>query len=124
MFVGAFSLDVSPNGQSIVVGTTDDRNNYAALVCDLPRCENRRRVAAVPPGRLRWTPDGQGIAYISRTLPSNVWIQPLDGSAPHALTTFSDRVITDFAWSRDGSRLAVARGAVTNDIVLFKGLKR
>jgi len=26
-------------------------------------------------------------------------------------------------WSRDGTRLAVARATVTNDIVLFKGLR-
>jgi hypothetical protein len=44
---------------------------------------------------------------------------------PHQLTHFNDdRIITDFAWSRDGKRLAVARSRVTSDIVLFKGLRR
>ena len=28
------------------------------------------------------------------------------------------------AYSRDGKRLAVARAAITNDIVLLKGLKK
>jgi hypothetical protein len=32
-------------------------------------------------------------------------------------------VIDDFAWSRDSTRLAIARSTTTNDIVLFKGLK-
>ena len=31
--------------------------------------------------------------------------------------------ITDFAWSRDGKRLAISRSVTTNDIVLFKGLR-
>ena len=50
-------------------------------------------------------------------------MQPLDGSAPRQITHFTDgRSIVDFAWSRDGKHLAIARTTVTNDIVLFKGL--
>jgi Tol biopolymer transport system component len=77
----------------------------------------------VPAGRLRWTPDGRAIAYINSATTSNVWLQPVDGGAPRQLTQFTDRTISDFAWSRD-MRLAVARATITNDIVLFKGLKR
>jgi hypothetical protein len=51
-------------------------------------------------------------------------VQPIDGSPRRQLTHFTDnRTITDFAWSRDGKRLAIARATVTNDIVLFKGLR-
>jgi hypothetical protein len=58
-------------------------------------------------------------------MPFNLWVQPFDGSAPHQLTHFSDnRIIYDFAWSRDGKHLAIARATITNDIVLFKGLRR
>jgi hypothetical protein len=28
-----------------------------------------------------------------------------------------------FAWSRDGKRLAIGRVTITNDIVLFRGLR-
>ena len=56
---------------------------------------------------------------------TNLWIQPLDGKAPRQLTHFTDgRTIADFAWSRDGKRLAIARSTTTNDIVLFKGLRK
>jgi hypothetical protein len=51
-------------------------------------------------------------------------IQPLDGKPPHQLTHFTDRTGTDFVWSRDGKRLAIARSTTTNDIVLFTGLKQ
>ena len=70
-------------------------------------------------------PDGHGIADVNITAPSNLWVQPLTGGAPYQLTHFTDgRAIRAFAWSRDGARLAIARQTVTNDIVLFKGLRR
>ena len=73
----------------------------------------------------RWTPDGKGIAFNDVGRGGNLWVQPLDGSARRQLTHFADdRTITDFAWSRDGTRLAITRNTVTNDIVLFKGLRR
>jgi hypothetical protein len=31
--------------------------------------------------------------------------------------------ILDFAWSRDGKRLAIARATTTTDIILFRGVK-
>jgi serine/threonine protein kinase/Tol biopolymer transport system component len=124
IFAGAYSLDVSPDGKSLVFGTTDEQNRYVPMVCELPSCANRRSLSAVPLSRLRWAPDGRAIAYISPATPSNIWLQPLDGTPPRQLTHLTDRIISDFAWSRDGSRLALARATVINDIVLFKGLKR
>jgi Tol biopolymer transport system component len=123
MFAGAFSLDVSPDGKSLVFGTTDERNRYIPVVCELPACANRRRLPAVPPSRLRWSADGGAIAFISAATPSNIWLQPLDGTPARQLTQLADGTLTDFAWSSDGSRLAMARATMTNDIVLFKGLK-
>jgi hypothetical protein len=49
---------------------------------------------------------------------------PSHDIAPRQLTHFTDPTIGDFASSRDGQRLAVARVTVANDIVLFKGLRR
>ena len=123
MFAGAFSLDVSSDGQLLLFGTTDERNRYVPVVCELPACASRRRLPAVPPSRLRWAPDGRAIAFISAATPSNVWLQPLDEAPARQLTHLTDGTISDFAWSKDGSRLALARATMTNDIVLFKGLK-
>jgi Tol biopolymer transport system component len=71
----------------------------------------------------RWTPDGKAITYVdvNRT---NIWALPVDGGRPYQITRFTDRSIAGYAWSRDGKRLAVVRATITNDIVLFKGLKR
>ena len=72
---------------------------------------------------VRWMHDGQSIAY-ARVGGPNIWVQPLDGSAPSQLTHFTDgRTILDFAWSRDGKRLAIVRATIANDIVLLKGFQ-
>jgi Tol biopolymer transport system component len=122
--VFAYYPDVSPDGKSLLFGATDVRGQLG--VCDLPDCRARRMVSTPQGGPIsRWTPDGRGIAYYTEGTDANLWIQPLDGSAPQQLTHFTDgRSITDFCWSRDGKRLAIARATITNDIVLFKGLRR
>jgi Tol biopolymer transport system component len=92
------------------------------VVCELPSCEARKTLPAPAVTRLRWTPDGSGIAYAGPE--SNLWVLPLDGKPRRQLTRFTDsRTIVDFGWSRDGKRLAVARATVKDDIVLFSGLQ-
>jgi hypothetical protein len=39
----------------------------------------------------------------------NVWVQPLDGSAGHAITDFKSEQIWTFSLSPDGKSLAVLR---------------
>ncbi len=124
LFAGAASLAISPDDKSLAFWSQDAQNRRILLTCDLPDCMARRTLT-VPPsqGRLQWTSDGRAIAYLDATQ-TNLWVQPLDGKPPRQLTHFSDgRPIGDFAWSRDGKRLAIARQTTTNDIVLFKGLK-
>jgi Tol biopolymer transport system component len=119
------TVDVSPDSRWLVLGSRDERNQRALVICDFPVCATRRTLStASVGGRVRWTSDGRAVAYVDGTR-SNIWVQPVDERPPHQLTQFSDeRTITDFAWSRDGKRLAIARATTTNDIVLFKGLKR
>ena len=80
----------------------------------------------LPSGRrFEWTPDGRAVAYVGAETQGNVWVQPLDGKPARQLTHFSDgRTVVDYAWSHDGKRLAVARSTTTNDIVLFRGLRK
>ncbi|PWT80090.1 MAG: hypothetical protein C5B57_12760 [Blastocatellia bacterium] len=123
-FAGLATIQVSPDGKSFFFGTIDPRNQNreSLVVCDFPKCTSRRKVT-VPLRRPEWTSDGRGVAYVDLQ-GSNIWIQSLDGGPPSQLTQFSDGMVFDFAWSRDGKRLAVLRGTVSNDVVLFKGLKR
>jgi Tol biopolymer transport system component len=74
--------------------------------------------------RIEWTPDSKGFLYVTGT-PHNLWVESLAGKPPRQLTHFTDdRQIADAAWSRDGTRLAIARTTQTADIVLVRGLKR
>ena len=67
-----------------------------------------------------WAPNGKALQYLElRSGAMNVWQQPVDGGKPKQVTHFSDGIIIDFAWSRDGKTLALARGFVSSDAVLF-----
>jgi Tol biopolymer transport system component len=122
---------VSSDGNLLAFFSVNDANEIEIVVCDLPNCEAQQRFS--PPGLadpiaqgsvVRFTPDGTGIAYVNLVDASNIWLQPLDGSPPQAFTEFTDgQSIFDFAWSADGQRLAIARGTISRDIVLFRGLR-
>ena len=70
---------------------------------------------------LQWTPDGRGIYFVSLSNGvSNIWQQPIDGSAPMQITNFKDGRIFNFAFSPDGRQLALSRGAFNSDVVLIE----
>lgn len=76
------------------------------------------------PFALRWTADGKNLSFVSDDGGfSNVWLLPLDGRKPKSLTAFREDYVINFAWSRDGKRLALSRGKATSDAVLFKQVK-
>jgi Tol biopolymer transport system component len=114
--------DISPDGTSLVFTSVEDPKRPTIVICDLPACSTRRTLDDPPLTRMRWMPDGLGLAYVGPG--SNLWVRPLDGTPARQLTRFTDgRTILDFAWSRDGKRLAVARATVKDDIVTFSGLQ-
>jgi serine/threonine protein kinase/Tol biopolymer transport system component len=80
----------------------------------------------IPAPFVRWTPDGRGLVYVDSRGGggvSNLWFQPVDGGKPQQLTDFKTDQIFGFNWSRDGRQLALTRGIVTSDVVLFSDLK-
>jgi eukaryotic-like serine/threonine-protein kinase len=118
---------LSPDGKAVAFGTQDDQARPAFAICSLPDCSSPRYLPPRPDGgtsRITWTPDGAGLLYVTGT-PQNLWVEPLDGKPRRQLTHFTDdRQIVDAAFSRDGTRLAIARTTQTSDVVLFRGLKR
>ena len=97
----------------------------------------RRRFAVIPfeggsprmldfiiPGRqMKWAPAGGALTYVeTRAGVSNIWSQPINGGPPRQLTNFKSHRIFRHDWSRDGKRLALARGTRTSDAVLIKDI--
>jgi Tol biopolymer transport system component len=129
----AAGLRLSLDGQSLSFNSEDDQGRPVYVFCELPDCSSPHEVP-VPEGGFpgaafvgRQFLANRGIPYVSGS-PANVWVQLLDSNAKpqrRQITHFlDDRQILDVAWSRDGMRLAVARGTETRDIVLIKGLKK
>ena len=73
----------------------------------------------------RWTPDGKALVYVVSPdwTVSNLWVQPVNGGQPKRLTDFTNSSIYHFAYSRDGTRLFLARGNQIHDAILIKNTK-
>jgi len=73
------------------------------------------------PPIFRWMPDGKAIGYIStQNGVSNIVVQSLTGGEPNKLTDFPVDRIFAFDWSKDGSKIAFARGKADNKLILFE----
>jgi Tol biopolymer transport system component len=71
-----------------------------------------------------WSADGRALVYQKDVENvSNLWLLPLDGGRPRALTDWKSDKIFWFTWSRDGRRLAVARGDTFYDVMLIKDFR-
>jgi eukaryotic-like serine/threonine-protein kinase len=72
---------------------------------------------------LRWNADGSAILYTDRRGGvGNVWSQPLDGSPPTQVTSFTSDDIYYFDLARDG-RLVLSRGGSTSSVVMLSDFK-
>ncbi len=72
----------------------------------------------------KWTPDSRALTYIAtRDGASNLWLQPIDGSAARQLTTFPSERIFRFAWSPDGKAVVCDRGEDLKEIVLLSDFR-
>jgi serine/threonine protein kinase len=72
-----------------------------------------------------WTPDGKAVLYVdTRGGIGNIWVQPVDGGPARQLTFFNTDLIFAFDLSTDGKMLALARGTVSNDVVLIVDAKK
>jgi Tol biopolymer transport system component len=119
----AYAPAVSPDGKLIACNYRTDADAQIKLAV-IP-LEGRAPVKLFGmEGRfvrpIRWTPDGHALAYVvTRGGVSNIWSQSLAGGQPKPLTDFRTHLIFNFAWSRDGQRIALSRGTDNYDVVLI-----
>lgn len=72
------------------------------------------------PGELAFTPDGKGVVYAVRDKGvDNLFLQPLGGGPHRQLTHFTKDTIFRYAFSPDGSKIAIQSGQTESDAVLL-----
>jgi serine/threonine protein kinase len=121
-------LSVSPDGKTLAAAVHETEASGVAAKIALfeigSRSQPRLLDAAHRSGGVQFTPDGKSVAYaIRENGVDNVWVQPLDGSAGHAITDFQSEQIWSLSFSPDGKSLAVLRGHYDSDVVLLQESK-
>jgi len=124
-------LSVSPDGKSLATvvarGQLEEAPEEAARIAlfDLGSPGPPRMLDVSHYSRgVQFTPDGKSVAYaIRENGTDNIWVQPLNGSAGHAITDFTPEQIWSFHLSPDGKSLAVLRGHYDSDVVLVQESK-
>jgi eukaryotic-like serine/threonine-protein kinase len=81
-------------------------------------------VRPIGANKYHWSPDQKSIQYLlTRRGATNLWEQPLAGGPPRPVTDFTSGHIFDFAWSRDGKQLLLAKGEETSDVLLVSNFR-
>jgi Tol biopolymer transport system component len=100
------SLDVSPDGQTVVFDLLGDiytvpiAGGTAARLTSGPAFD----------GQPRYSPDGRTIVFTSdRSGAENLWLMDADGSHPRALTKGDDQLFASPAWTPDGDYVVASR---------------
>jgi serine/threonine protein kinase len=117
-------LLILPGAERMLISFMDAQARAGAYAIARLDGSEWTRLAMV--GRQPWlAPDGQGIDVMQTNGGvDNIWRYPLDGSAPKQISSFTTDRLFGFGWSRDGKRLAVARGTTTSDVVLIRDAKQ
>ena len=116
-------FDVSPDGKRIAYSIRDDNQKRTRIVVRDIAINSPRTYFDVTPGYfLRWTPDGQNLAYASypqdKKFGDALWLQPVSGGPPQQVLNVTPDLLYWAAWSRDGKELAISHGRFVRDIVL------
>ena len=103
----------------------DPYPQYKVALLDLSEKPSPPRVIEaderISSGNLSFTPDGKGVAYpIRENGVDNLWVQPLDGSTGHQLTSFDSEQILNFRWSPDSRSICLLRAHTDSDVVLIR----
>lgn len=117
---------ISPDGKQIACSYWDEQYDTKFYIALIPIDGGTPvKTFDLPTANVRWASDGRALTYIdTHNNASNIWSQPLAGGPPRQLTNWKSDRIFNFAWSRDGRQLALARGVITNDVVLISDARK
>jgi serine/threonine protein kinase/sugar lactone lactonase YvrE len=125
--VASEPYDLSPDGKTVVTFQVRESDHTPTLVSYSLEDGKKTSVDFDPRGlsAFGFMPSGKAVAYAVRDKGvDNLWMQPLDGSPRRQLTHFTSERINGFAFSRDGTLLAVGRGHADSDAVLLRNIPR
>jgi serine/threonine protein kinase len=95
--------------QQLVISSTDDGKTLGTIDSALAQA--------------RWMPSGDAVAYLRRAGGSgNIYVQPIKGGEPKALTHFTEGIIQSFDVTADG-KVVVAWGKQRNDVVMIRDFR-
>jgi len=113
---------VSPDEKLLAYGATDPQTSKEAVF--IKSLETGSVIASFPADidrSLGWTRDGKAVVYdTAKNGASELYLQPIDGSAARWITDFRNDSIFWFDFSSDGQRLAIVRGKQPTDLVMIK----
>lgn len=121
---GESYFDVSPDGQQIAYSTKDNNRKTTRVAVRTVSSATPVKYFDIEPGYfLRWTPDGQNLAYAQYPADKKwgqaLWLQPINGGAPQQVLNVAPDLIYWAAWSPDGKQLAISHGRFLRDMVLI-----
>lgn len=101
---------ISPDGNTVafvLVSTVREEDGYSSDIWIADNGRNKPFTThAGPDSRPRWSPDGKKLAFISkRAEKAQIYILDIDGGEARQLTE-TEEGASDFAWSRDSTRIA------------------
>ncbi|MGB7283759.1 MAG: protein kinase [Candidatus Acidiferrum sp.] len=120
-------VDISPDGKALVYFEVRELDHK--LMLDTYSIDDKKVTYHNIDSRATWplgfAPDGKSVVYAVRDKGiSNLWMQPLDGSAARQFTHFSSDAIEKFLFSKDGTKIAIQRGHDESDAVLLRDTSR
>lgn len=97
------SIDISPNGERVVVGA---RGDIFSLPAKNGITYNLTNSSSANDKSVQWSPDGKQIAYLSdKNGEFNIWLRDAQSGQEKMLTKDLQTYIFDFAWSPDAKKI-------------------
>jgi Tol biopolymer transport system component len=119
-------INLAPDGRHMLFAVLDYKDNNKMSVGQATLDGTAPTAYLDPPPGVaklrdgRWIPGQQALAYVdARSGSPNIWTYSLTGKPPQQLTHFVSGRIFGIALSGDGSKIALSRGSINSDVVLF-----
>ena len=121
----AQALDVSPDGQSLLVDYFDETaNRFRPGILSVANGKITRPLELPETGNSpKWMPQGYTVSYVdNRNGIGNIWKLPLNGSPAVPMTRFTSEEIVDYGLASDG-KVVLARGHRNSEVILIRDFR-